>query len=68
VRQDLTSRAFEAIRQAQPIKLLVVADGSRNEAAAELCRQARAVTEQVDWDCYDAVTGFINEFNKGCKV
>jgi FAD/FMN-containing dehydrogenase len=50
-RPDLTAQVFAAIRQAQPKRLLVVADGPRNPAEAELCQQARAVTEQIDWDC-----------------
>jgi len=29
-RPDLTARVFETIRQAQPAKLLIVADGDRN--------------------------------------
>lgn len=64
-RPEVTARVFEAIRQAQPRLLLVVADGPRDEAEAVLCEQARAVTEQVDWDCqvlrnYAAV-------NMGCR-
>lgn len=50
-RPELTQAVFDAIRAAQPPKLFVIADGPRNEDDAELCRQTRAVTEQVDWDC-----------------
>lgn len=50
-RPDLTAQVFETIRQAQPKTLLVVADGPRNEDETILCQQARAVTEQIDWDC-----------------
>jgi hypothetical protein len=64
-RPDLTARVFEAIRQAQPAKLLVVADGPRNEAEAVLCQQARAVTEQVDWDC--EVLRNYADVNLGCR-
>ncbi|MBD1874002.1 acyltransferase [Nodosilinea sp. FACHB-131] len=63
-RPDLTARVFEAIRQAQPKILLVVADGPRNEVEAELCQQARAVTEQVDWDC-EVIRRYSNS-NLGC--
>jgi hypothetical protein len=64
-RPDLTAQVFEAIRQAQPKMLLVVADGPRNEAEATLCQQARAVTEQVDWDC--EVLRDYSEVNLGCR-
>lgn len=50
-RLDLTARVFEAIRQAQPKKLLVVADGPCDEIAPVLYQEAQAVTGQVDWDC-----------------
>jgi len=64
-RPDLTAQVFEAIRQAQPKMLLVVADGPRNEEDAVLCQQARAVTEQVDWDC--EVLRDYSEVNLGCR-
>jgi hypothetical protein len=64
-RPDLTARVFEAIRQAQPTKLLVVADGPRDDAEALLCEQARSVTEQIDWDC--EVMRNYAEVNMGCR-
>jgi len=52
-RPDTTPRVFEAIRQAKPPKLLVVADGPRPDRADDIekCKAARAVIEGVDWDC-----------------
>lgn len=64
-RPDLTSQVFEVIRQAQPAKLLVVADGPRDESEAVLCRQTRAVTEQIDWDC-EVLYNYADE-NLGCR-
>jgi hypothetical protein len=64
-RPDLTQQVFEAIRQAQPAKLLIVADGPRTEPEALLCQQARAVTEQIDWDC-EVLRNYANE-NMGCR-
>lgn len=64
-RPDLTAQVFEAIRQAQPTKLLVVADGPRNEEESVLCQQAREVTEQVDWDC--EVFRNYSDVNLGCR-
>lgn len=64
-RPDLTQKVFERIRQAQPKKLFVVADGPRNEAEAVKCAQARAVIDQVDWDC-EVMTHY-SAVNLGCK-
>jgi hypothetical protein len=64
-RPDLTSNVFEAIRQAQPKQLLVVADGSCNESEVILCQQTRAVIESVDWDC-EVLRNYADE-NLGCR-
>lgn len=64
-RPDLTECVFQAIRQAQPKTLLVVADGPRSEAEAALCKQTRAVTEQVDWNC--RVLRNYADANLGCR-
>lgn len=66
-RPDTTQRVFEAIRQARPEKLLVVADGPRPTRAGELerCRATRAIIDGVDWDC-KVVTNY-SENNLGCK-
>jgi hypothetical protein len=52
-RPDTTEKVFEAIRQAKPPKLFVVADGPRPDrpGEAEKCAAARAIIERVDWDC-----------------
>lgn len=64
-RPDLTARVFQAIAEAQPKKLLVVADGPRFPEEAEKCREARAVIDKVDWDC-EVLTNY-SEANLGCK-
>jgi hypothetical protein len=64
-RPDLTARVFEAIRQAKPQQLFIVADGPRNESEVTLCKQARAVTELIDWDC--EVFRNYSEENLGCR-
>ncbi|SRR5579883_3102355 len=66
-RPHLTQTVFNAIRQAQPPVLLVIADGPRVDRAgeAELCAQTRAIIQQVDWDC-QVLTNF-SETNLGCK-
>ena len=66
-RPDTTERVFEAIRQAKPQKLLVVADGPRPDrpGEAEKCAETRAVIDRVDWDC-EVLTNYSHS-NLGCK-
>jgi hypothetical protein len=67
-RPDLVQHSFAKIRQAQPAQLFVAADGPRadREGEAELCGEARAIIDQVDWDC-DVQTLF-REQNFGCRA
>ena len=67
-RPDTTAKVFEAIRQAKPPKLLVVADGPRsdNPSEAEKCQAAREIIEQVDWEC-EVLTNY-SDVNLGCKT
>lgn len=66
-RPDTTARVFEAIRQAKPPQLLVVADGPRPDRADDIekCKAARAIIEGVDWDC-EVFTNY-SDINLGCK-
>ncbi len=66
-RPDTTEKVFEAIRQAQPPKLLVIADGARPEmpGEAEKCAATRAIIDRVDWDC--EVLKNYADMNIGCK-
>jgi hypothetical protein len=65
-RPDTTQEVFARIRQAQPPSLLVIADGVRSDrpGEAEKVAQARAIIEQVDWDCQ--VIKNYSEINLGC--
>ena len=67
-RPDTTERVFNAIAQAKPSKLLVIADGPRagRVGEAERCAQARAVIERVDWEC-EVLTNYADS-NMGCKM
>lgn len=64
-RPNSTDLVFEKIRQAQPAKLLIVADGPRSEEEALLCQQARAITENINWDC--EVLRNYSDTNLGCR-
>ncbi|MGZ0655526.1 hypothetical protein ACWPKO_12055 [Coraliomargarita sp. W4R53] len=66
-RPDTTQKVFEAIRQARPPALYVVADGPRSNKPneAQLCEATRNITKQIDWPC--KVTYDFSDKNLGCK-
>lgn len=67
-RPDTTKEVFEAIRQAKPPKLYVIADEARPHKAGEREKvdATRAIIEQgVDWDC-EVITNYAEQ-NMGCK-
>jgi len=65
-RPDQAARVFAQIARAQPPRLLVVADGPRldHPGEAERCTAARAIIEQVDWEC-EVLTHY-SAVNLGC--
>ena len=67
-RPETTAKVFEAIRQAKPPKLLVVADGPRADQPGEVekCAAARAIIDTVDWDC--EVLKNYSDVNLGCGL
>ena len=52
-RPHTTAKVFEAIRQAKPSQLFIIADGARLNHPEDLekCQQTRNIVEQVDWQC-----------------
>lgn len=67
-RPDTTERVFEAIRQAKPTKLFVIADEARPHVPgeAEKCAATRAIIDRVDWDC-EVFKNYAAE-NMGCGL
>jgi len=65
-RADTTEKVFEAIRQAKPTKLFVIADGPRTDRPGEVekCEATRAVIERVDWNC-EVIKNY-SDSNLGC--
>jgi hypothetical protein len=65
-RFDTTQKVFEAIRRAKPPKLLVIADGARENRPGEIeaCSKTRSIIDQIDWDC--EVLKNYSEINLGC--
>ncbi|MGB5631833.1 MAG: glycosyltransferase family 2 protein [Waterburya sp.] len=66
-RPDVTKIVFEAIRQAKPTVMYVIADGARTNKIGEAgkCEAVHKVIEGVDWDC-KVITNY-SEINLGCK-
>lgn len=66
-RPDTTERVLDAIRQARPPLLLVVADGPRQGRPddAPACAATRALIDRIDWPC-DVRREFAGE-NMGCR-
>jgi hypothetical protein len=66
-RPGTTQRVFDAIAAARPAKLLLIADGPRQnkEGEAEACSQVRDIVSHVDWPC-EVFTNF-SEGNLGCQ-
>ena len=56
---------FDAIKKARPGRLYIAADGPRTTEEAVLCKEARNIVNQVDWEC-EVKTLFRDE-NLGCK-
>lgn len=64
-RPEHTQRVFDQIRAYKPSQLLVIADGPRNAVETMRCGEARAIIDQVDWEC-DVATNF-SDVNLGCN-
>lgn len=66
-RPDSTRQVFEAIREAQPPRFYVAADGLREgrKGEAERVAEVREIATAVDWDC--EVKTLFRKSNLGCK-
>jgi hypothetical protein len=66
-RPEKTRQSFEQIAKAKPAQLFLIADGPRpnHPTDAENCAAARAVVENIDWDC--TVYRNYSDTNLGCK-
>jgi len=66
-RPDFTKKVFERVRNAQPKKLFVIADGPRlnNQQDIKRCAQVRAIFDDITWEC-EIHTNF-SDINLGCS-
>ena len=64
-RPEKTRQVFEAVREAQPKKLFIAADGPRPHVPTDevQCQKTREVVNVVDWDC--EVATLFREKNSG---
>ncbi len=65
-RPDTTARVFEAIREAQPIKLYINADGPRQNRPDDVANinLVKEICSKIDWPCQ--VSTQFNTENLGC--
>ncbi len=61
-----TRRVVEAIHAYGPAALYVIADGPRGENERENCIAARAVIDEVTWEC--PIEKNYSEVNLGCRI
>jgi hypothetical protein len=66
-RPSPTRTVFQAIAKARPLRLLLVADGPREDRPGEgnLCREVREIIQRVDWPC--EVSANFADRNLGCR-
>jgi len=66
-RPDVTQKVFDEIAHIKPPKLLVIADGPRDNRLGEVekCHLTRAIIDQVNWKC-EVLTNYSDK-NLGCK-
>ena len=66
-RPEETRLSFDAVRNAAPRKLFVIADGPRvsHPGEAERCAEVQKVFDDVDWEC--DVERIVSSQNLGCK-
>ncbi|PCI28042.1 MAG: nucleotide-diphospho-sugar transferase [SAR324 cluster bacterium] len=68
-RLDTTKQVFEAIRQVEPPRLYIAADGAREakEGEEQKVKEVRNyITSNIDWEC--EVKTLFREQNLGCKL
>lgn len=65
-RPELTARVFTEIRRARPGRLLLIADGPRDDRERERCELARQAAGPIDWQC--EVQRNFSGVNLGCRA
>ena len=61
----VTKEVFDEIIKLKPLKLYIAADGPKNSSEDEECRNVRAITDYINWECQ--VHRRYLDNNLGCK-
>ena len=64
-RPHCTEQLVHALAVVSPANLFVIADGPRNASDIELCKQTRAIIDQIDWPCN--ILKLYATSNMGCR-
>ena len=64
-RPNCTEQLVNALAVVKPAHLFVIADGPRNANDIELCKQTRAIIDQIDWPC--TIVKRYATSNMGCR-
>jgi len=65
-RPEKTRRSFQAIRNARPKHLFIVADGPKDEIDKLKVLETREIVDHIDWEC--EVVRIFSDINKGCAL
>jgi len=63
-RPELTREMFKRVASARPHRLLIVADGAKNEQDDRLCSESREMVSEIRWNC--DVDTLYADVNMGC--
>lgn len=64
-RPKCTEQLVHALAVIKPANLFVIADGPRNSSDIDLCKQTRAIIDQIDWPC--TILKQYSTSNIGCR-
>lgn len=63
-RKEKAETLYKILKEVQPKKLFIIADGPRNKAETEACEETRKVFENIEWPC--TVFRNYSDKNMGC--
>ena len=64
-RPDHTRRLMQELAKVKPKKILIIADGPRNDDDQRACEETRKIATEIEWPC--AVLRNYSAHNLGCR-
>ncbi len=64
-RPDHTRRLMQELAKVRPTKILIIADGPRNDDEQSACEEVREIATEIDWQC--TVLRNYSAHNLGCR-